>query len=430
MNIETLANAGVKKVIATCPHCFNSLANEYPALGGNFEVIHHSQLLDHLVSAGKLTPGGGYQGTVTYHDPCYLGRHNRVFDEPRSVIDAIPGATQVEMRRCREKGFCCGAGGARMWLEENIGKRVNMERTEEALGTGADVVSTACPYCMIMLDDAVRAHAKEDDVRVLDLSQLLEESMGEPVAVGRGGAPVPSAHRAAGDRDRRPTGRADRGAGQSKARASASRSRLAMAANILRAMVGTDSSRPLNWRWDEHQQVHVRLGHDRCRSGPPVEQGQLAEVVARAEGGHLLAVAGDRRRAAHDEEEFQSDPALLDQHLALGRNLRPRRVSRGSCGARTPCSSRTARWSSGPAPSDVRPWRRGYRGPAPGCAGVRSPGRMGAAGTSAPPRIAARRRRTEPAGKCNDDRCGAEPLRRPSGAGAATEPRRAARRPR
>jgi Fe-S oxidoreductase len=188
-NIETLTDAGVKKVIATCPHCFNSLANEYPALGGNFEVIHHSQLLDHLVQTGRLTPGGGYAGSVTYHDPCYLGRHNRVFDEPRSVIDAIPGATQIEMKRCRERGFCCGAGGARMWLEENIGTRVNMDRTAEAIGTGADVVSTACPYCMIMLDDAVRANAKEDDVRVLDLSQLLEESMGEPVAVG---APVVS----------------------------------------------------------------------------------------------------------------------------------------------------------------------------------------------------------------------------------------------
>jgi Fe-S oxidoreductase len=180
MNIATLNEAGAKKIIATCPHCFNTMKNEYPSLGGNFEVIHHAQLLEHLVKEGKLVPGAGYNGTVTYHDPCYLGRHNRVINEPRHVLDAIKGAKQVEMRRCKERGFCCGAGGARMWLEENIGKRVNMERTEEALGTGADVVSTACPYCMIMLDDAVRAHNKQDDVRVLDLSQLVEESLGEP----------------------------------------------------------------------------------------------------------------------------------------------------------------------------------------------------------------------------------------------------------
>ncbi len=179
-NIATLDGAGVKKIVATCPHCFNTIKNEYPALGGTYEVVHHAQLLDHLVRTGRLTPGGGYRGTVTYHDPCYLGRHNRVFDEPRTVIDAIPGANSVEMRRCRERGFCCGAGGSRMWMEENIGTRVNAERTAEALGTGADVVSTACPYCMIMLDDAVRASGKEDDVRVLDVAQLVEESMGQP----------------------------------------------------------------------------------------------------------------------------------------------------------------------------------------------------------------------------------------------------------
>jgi Fe-S oxidoreductase len=177
-NIATLDAAGAKKIIASCPHCFNTIKNEYPSLGGNYEVIHHAELLEHLVRSGKLTPGTGYKGKVTYHDPCYLGRHNRIIEEPRTVLSAIPGVEQIEMRRCKERGFCCGAGGARMWLEENIGKRVNMERMDEALGTGADVVSTACPYCMIMLDDAVRANSKEDDVRVLDLSQLVEESLG------------------------------------------------------------------------------------------------------------------------------------------------------------------------------------------------------------------------------------------------------------
>jgi Fe-S oxidoreductase len=175
-NIATLDEVGAKKVIASCPHCFNSLSREYPDLGGNFQVIHHSQLLSHLIDAGKLTPGT-MDAKVTYHDPCYLGRHNRVFDEPRSVLDSISGVEQIEMKRCREKSFCCGAGGARMWMEESIGKRVNLERTDEALGTGADVVSTACPYCLIMLDDAVRARSREDDVKVLDLSQIVEASL-------------------------------------------------------------------------------------------------------------------------------------------------------------------------------------------------------------------------------------------------------------
>ncbi len=174
-NIETLNGVNAKKIIASCPHCFNTLANEYPALGGNYEVIHHSQLLAVLIEQKKIN-AGTFKAKVTYHDPCYLGRHNRVFDEPRSVLDAVDGVEQIEMHRHREKGFCCGAGGARMWLEENIGERINMNRTAEAIATGAEVVSTACPFCMIMIDDAVKAYQKADDVKVLDVAQILETS--------------------------------------------------------------------------------------------------------------------------------------------------------------------------------------------------------------------------------------------------------------
>ena len=180
-NIETLKSAGVRKIIASCPHCFNSISREYPALGGSFEVIHHAQLLAHLVAAGRLTAGAPVEQRVTYHDPCYLGRHNGIYDDPRAVLAAVPGVEQVEMKRCRNRGFCCGAGGARMWMEERVGKRINVERTDEALGTGASMVATACPYCLIMLDDAVTARKAEggaEGVRVIDIAQVLEDSIG------------------------------------------------------------------------------------------------------------------------------------------------------------------------------------------------------------------------------------------------------------
>ncbi len=184
MNIETFKEVGAKKVIASCPHCFNSISREYPALGSDVEVIHHSVLLERLVTEGKLRPEQPVQAKVTYHDPCFLGRHNHVYDEPRGVLDAVPGVETVEMHRHRRTGFCCGAGGARMWMEERIGKRINVERTDEALGTGADIVSTACPYCLIMLDDATKGRQAEgsarEEIRVMDVAQVLEQSLPAP----------------------------------------------------------------------------------------------------------------------------------------------------------------------------------------------------------------------------------------------------------
>ncbi|HEX3907843.1 MAG TPA: (Fe-S)-binding protein [Mycobacteriales bacterium] len=180
-NIEVLDGAAVKKIIASCPHCFNTIGNEYPSLGGNYEVVHHSQLLGRLVAEGKLAPQDPIVKTLTYHDPCYLGRHNNEYDAPRTVLDAVPGLERVEMHRHGKRGFCCGAGGARMWMEERIGKRVNVERTDEALGTGAEIIATSCPYCLIMLDDAVtsrRAEGKADGVVVIDIAQVIADSIG------------------------------------------------------------------------------------------------------------------------------------------------------------------------------------------------------------------------------------------------------------
>ncbi|WP_406266380.1 (Fe-S)-binding protein [Actinacidiphila glaucinigra] len=174
-----------KKIVATCPHCFNTLANEYPQLGGEYEVIHHTQLLQHLVDEGKLVPVTPVEGIITYHDPCYLGRHNKVYTPPREIIAKVPGLRNEEMHRHKERGFCCGAGGARMWMEERIGKRINNERVDEALSLDPDIVSTACPFCLVMLSDSVNGRKNEgkakESLQVVDVSQLLLDSVRTPL---------------------------------------------------------------------------------------------------------------------------------------------------------------------------------------------------------------------------------------------------------
>ncbi len=175
-NIETLNMYKVKKIVATCPHCFNTLKNDYPALGGNYEVVHHTQLLQELINDGriKMQEGGTFKGKkITYHDSCYMGRINGVYDAPRSVLQTLD-ADLVEMKRSRTNGLCCGAGGAQMWKEDEPGdKRINIERSEEALETGADVVAVNCPFCMTMLSDGMKAAEKQDDVMVYDLSEMI-----------------------------------------------------------------------------------------------------------------------------------------------------------------------------------------------------------------------------------------------------------------
>jgi Fe-S oxidoreductase len=198
-NIETLNEAAPRTIVASCPHCFNTIANEYPQLGGNYEVVHHTQLLAKLVADGKLTPAGDKPAPekVTYHDPCFLGRHNKVYTPPREILESVPGVEAVEMHRCKERGFCCGAGGARMWMEERIGKRINTERIDEALALNPDTISTACPYCLVMLGDAVAAKKSSgeaaDTLEVVDVAQMLARVMtpvAAAVAASPGTAPV------------------------------------------------------------------------------------------------------------------------------------------------------------------------------------------------------------------------------------------------
>ncbi|TAF74847.1 MAG: (Fe-S)-binding protein [Bacteroidetes bacterium] len=179
-NIQVLNGYNVKKIVTACPHCFNTLKNEYPDLGGNYEVIHHSELIQELINSGKikLSDANEFKGKkITYHDSCYLGRSNNVYEAPRQVLEILD-ADLVEMKRSKRNGLCCGAGGGQMFKEPEKGtKDINIERIEEALGTGADYVATACPFCMVMMTDGVKNKEKESEVKVLDIAEYISKSL-------------------------------------------------------------------------------------------------------------------------------------------------------------------------------------------------------------------------------------------------------------
>ena len=178
-NIEILKGYGVKKIITSCPHCFTSLQKEYSQFGGEFEVIHHTQFIADLIRKGKLKVGGNGSRKAAYHDSCYLGRYNDIYEEPREVLKAIGGIERIELDRCRSNSFCCGGGGGHMWLEEEPEKRLSTRRVEEIIGAGVDVVATACPYCLTMLEDALKAKEIEESIKAMDLSELIAETLGK-----------------------------------------------------------------------------------------------------------------------------------------------------------------------------------------------------------------------------------------------------------
>jgi len=179
-NIQILNGYGIKKIVTTCPHCFNTLKNEYPELGGTYEVLHHASFLQQLIDEGKIKikEGGDFKGKkISYHDSCYLGRANNIYEAPRKVLEALDVAL-VEMKRCKSNGLCCGAGGAQMFKEDEPGdKRINIERTDEALATGASVIAAACPFCNTMMTDGVKNREQESQVAVLDIAELIAASM-------------------------------------------------------------------------------------------------------------------------------------------------------------------------------------------------------------------------------------------------------------
>lgn len=180
-NIQTLNGYNIKKIVTACPHCFNTIKNEYPQLGGKYEVLHHSAFLQELIDAGriKMTEGGEFKGKrITYHDSCYLGRINNIYEAPRKILEALD-ADLVEMRKCKKQGLCCGAGGSQMFKDAEPGsKEVNIERTEQALQTGAKIVAAGCPFCMTMLGDGIKNKEKEKEVKVMDLAEIVAEANG------------------------------------------------------------------------------------------------------------------------------------------------------------------------------------------------------------------------------------------------------------
>jgi Fe-S oxidoreductase len=175
-NIATMDALGVKKIVATCPHCLKALARDYPQLGGNYEVVHHAEYLLELLALGRLKPVKELPASVTLHDSCYLSRYAGVVEEPRALLSSIGKLELREMGRCREENFCCGAGGGRMWMEEH-GTRINNTRAEEAVATGAGVIGSACPFCLTMLLDGVKALKREEEVQVLDIAEILEKAV-------------------------------------------------------------------------------------------------------------------------------------------------------------------------------------------------------------------------------------------------------------
>ena len=176
-NIATLNNYKVKKIIAACPHCLNTLKHDYPQMGGNYEVIHHTEFIDQLVKQGKITLNKSFEGTLTYHDPCYLGRYNSIYDQPRSLLNSVAKQGLKELDQHGKESFCCGAGGGRMWMEETIGKRINNVRAQEIVDKKASTVAVSCPFCLTMIEDGMKELAQEENVKTQDIAELVANNM-------------------------------------------------------------------------------------------------------------------------------------------------------------------------------------------------------------------------------------------------------------